>query len=233
MYILTGFIPVEGQIHIKALTIFNNICRQENTSLEKRIAYRQLTTKDDNSCSWLMTVRRILHKYGLPNPKSLLDEPMSKLEWKRQIKTAVNSYWKDRVITDSELYSSLAYLNCDSYQPGKIHRLLQINTDPTRESTRILVKLKLVTDTYILQDKRSRFHGQNQNVLCYVCSEANETVEHFILQCKVLESIRQSVISEIDSVCLERYNRSFYDHPVTLQLQFILEASKVHEDIDI
>ena len=48
------------------------------------------------------------------------------------------------------------------------------------------------------------------------------------MQC--LESIRKSVISEIDSVCFERYNRSFYDHPVTLQLQFILDASKVHEE---
>ena len=129
--------------------MFNNICRQENTSLEKRVAYRQLTTKDVNSCSWLMIIRRILHKYGLPNPISLLDEPLSKLEWKRQRRT--NSYWKDREITDSKLYSSLAYLNFDSYQPGKIHKLLQINTDPIRESTRISVKLKLVTDTYILR----------------------------------------------------------------------------------
>ena len=87
------------------------------------------------------------------------------------------------------------------------------------------MKLKLVTDTYILQDKRSRLQGQNQNALCYLCSEA-----HFILQCKVLESIRQSVISEIDSVCLAQYNRSFYAHPVPLQLQFILDVSKVHEE---
>ena len=62
--------------------------------------------------------------------------------------------------------------------------------------------------------------------LCYLCSETNETVEHFILRCKVLEPIRQSVISEIDSLCIEPYNRSFYDHPVTLQLQFILDAIK-------
>ena len=71
---------------MKALTFFNNICRQENSSREKRIAYRQLTLKDDKSCSWLMVIRRILHKYGLPNPILLLNEPITKTEWKRQIK---------------------------------------------------------------------------------------------------------------------------------------------------
>ena len=105
---------------------------------------------------------------------------------------------------DSKLYSSLTYLNCDSYQPGKTYTLLQINTDPIRETTRLSVKLKLVTDTYILQEKRSRFHGLNQNSVCCLCNEQDETIEHFILQCKVLEPIRQSVISEINSICLEQ-----------------------------
>ena len=143
-----------------------------------------------------MIIRRILHKYGLPNPITLLDEPITKIEWKKQIKTAVNSYWRDRVIEDSKLYPSLTYLNCDSYQPGKIHTLLRINTDPIRETTRLSVKLKLVTGTYILQEKRSRFHSLNQSSMC---NEQDETVEHFILQCKVLEPIRQSAISEISS----------------------------------
>ena len=103
-----------------------------------------------------MIIRRILHKYGLPNPITLLDEPITKIEWKKtkQIKTAVNSYRRDRVIEDSKLYPSLTYLNCDSYQPGKTHTLLRINTDPIREATRLSVKLKLVTGTYILQEKK-------------------------------------------------------------------------------
>ena len=92
VYILSGFIPVEGQLHMKALTFCNNICRQENTSREKRIAYHQLIVKDESSCSWLIVIRRILHKYCLPNPISLLDEPIAKTEWKRQIENVVNSY---------------------------------------------------------------------------------------------------------------------------------------------
>ena len=179
-----------------------------------------------------MIIRRILHKYGLPNPITLLDEPITKIEWEKnkQIKTAVNSYWGDRVIEDSKLYPSLTYLNCDSYQPGKTHTLPQINTDPIRETTRLSVKLKLVTDTYIPQEKRSRFHGLNQSSVCCLCNEQDETVEHFILQCKVLEHICQSAISEISSICLEQYGESFYDLSVRDQIQFVLDSSKIHED---
>ena len=80
VYISTGFIPVEGQVDMKILTFFNNICRQTDDSLKKkRIAYRQITVKDSNSCSWLMGLRRILHKYNLPGPMALLDNPVSKM----------------------------------------------------------------------------------------------------------------------------------------------------------
>ena len=53
VYVLSGCIPVEGQIDLKALTFFNNFCRQDESSLEKQIAYRQLTIKSDSSVSWL------------------------------------------------------------------------------------------------------------------------------------------------------------------------------------
>ena len=134
------------------------------------------------------------------------------------------------MIEDSKLYPSLTYLNCDSYQPGKIHTLLRINTDPIRETTRLSVKLKLVTGTYILQEKRSRFHSLNQSSMCCLCNEQDETVEHFILQCKVLEPIRQSAISEISSICLEQYGESFYDFSVRDQILFVLDSSKIHEE---
>ncbi len=37
VYILSGLIPIEGQIHIKALTFLNSICLQDDTCVEKTI----------------------------------------------------------------------------------------------------------------------------------------------------------------------------------------------------
>ena len=137
-----------------------------------------------------MNLRRILHRYNLPNPITLLDNPVSKLKWKRQIKDAVFLYWKDRINKDCQLYCSLRYLNTEIYQPGQIHHLIKINGNPVRETKR-LIKLKLVTDTYILQAKSARFGNRESSTQCLLCEDADETAEHFILTCRVLEPIRQ------------------------------------------
>jgi hypothetical protein len=44
--ILTGILPIEAQIHIKALTFFNNVCHQGEQNTEKKLARRQLTVKE-------------------------------------------------------------------------------------------------------------------------------------------------------------------------------------------
>ena len=41
--VLTGILPIEAQIHIKALTFFNNVCHQDEKNTEKKLARRQLT----------------------------------------------------------------------------------------------------------------------------------------------------------------------------------------------
>ena len=38
VYVISGFLPVEGQIDKKILTLLNNVARQDNTSVEKEIA---------------------------------------------------------------------------------------------------------------------------------------------------------------------------------------------------
>jgi hypothetical protein len=45
IYILSGLLPIEAEIHIKVLTFFGNITRSEHTSIEWRLAERQLQVK--------------------------------------------------------------------------------------------------------------------------------------------------------------------------------------------
>jgi hypothetical protein len=40
IYILSGLLPIEAEIHIKVLTFFGNITRSEHTSIEWRLAER-------------------------------------------------------------------------------------------------------------------------------------------------------------------------------------------------
>ena len=44
-YIISGLIPIEGQIHIKVLTFLYSICLLPSTSTENQIAKKQLSVK--------------------------------------------------------------------------------------------------------------------------------------------------------------------------------------------
>jgi hypothetical protein len=65
VYLLSGTLPVEAQLHIRALNFFNNICNQEEKSIEKLLARQQLRTKTINSNSWFIEIKKMLIKYNL------------------------------------------------------------------------------------------------------------------------------------------------------------------------
>ena len=83
VYILSGLIPIQEQVLWKALTLFNNICRQDDLSIERHLAIRQLTVKDMDSTSWFISLKRALYKFELPLPLKLLENPPAKLQWKK------------------------------------------------------------------------------------------------------------------------------------------------------
>ena len=67
VYLLSGTLPVEAQLHIRALSFFNNICNQADNSIEKNFTRRQLISKSNESSSWFIEIKYIpvLWKYNL------------------------------------------------------------------------------------------------------------------------------------------------------------------------
>ena len=55
LYVISGLLPVQAQIDITCLTLFNNICRQNDDTLEKRLAFCQLNMKENDSTSSLIS----------------------------------------------------------------------------------------------------------------------------------------------------------------------------------
>ena len=75
VYILSGTVPIEATIHKRALVLFGNITRLAPESIEKQVAYRQLSIKGHKSNSWFVAIRKICFKYELMHPLELLQEP--------------------------------------------------------------------------------------------------------------------------------------------------------------
>ena len=64
----------------------------------------------------------------------------------------------------------------------------------------MLVKNKILTGSYILQTSRVKFNQNEVNPMCQLCWDAEETFEHFLLNCKALDTVRNPAIADIQNV---------------------------------
>ena len=155
VYYLLGAFPVEGLIDQRFLSTFGNIL-QNNTSLEFKLAKRQLLHKDENSNSWFIKILEILSKYDLPNPLELLEHPPKKEHWKRTYKKKMKEFWAKKHKDEITEMSSLKFLGTTAPNPGKPHLVWATTKDNPKETEKAAVKAKLMTGTYRLQSERSK-----------------------------------------------------------------------------
>lgn len=227
VYILSGSTPIECIVHKRALTLYGNICRLGEETVEKQLARRVLSVKGYNGSSWFVDIRKLLIKYDLPPAAEMLNDPPTRYRWKRLVRQEVDQYWTDRIKSQAVLYSSLKYLYVHDFWPGKKHPSIQAVTG-MRDVPRVCVKAKLITGTYILQVNRVAFNQNEISPTCLLCGEDDETVEHFILQCSALADVRQSLLQQVR----DTYHNLFHEQlgPESL-LQFILDSGMMFEDV--
>ena len=159
---------------------------------------------------------------------------MCKVGWKKLIQTQINEYWKSRLISDCELYSSLKYLDYSSFTPNRCHWNIHIDNEsnPSWEAMLIATKLKLATCSYILQQKRAKFI-HNEKPTCKLCDAEDEDVEHFIFRCVCLQPIRSSYINDLSVIFHEATAKEFLELPSINQIQIIMDCTselKFHKD---
>ena len=134
----------------------------------------------------------------------LISNPLPKQQWKNRVNRVVNEHWKEIISAQAILYKSLKYINLNRYQPGEVHKLLQIEPHSTRDVNRISTKLKFLCGAYTLQSNRSAYNKTVVNPICQLCGCGDEDLEHFILNCSYLEYTRNPIITvlaqEIDSL---------------------------------
>ena len=137
IYILTGLLPIEAQIHIRALTLFVNVCRQDEACIEKQLAKRQLRVQSMNSNSWFIEIQAIMYKYNLGDALYWIENPMKKEQAMKVIKKEVSDYWSKYIQDMAILYQGLRYLDFNNYIPEKLHKLLTLKCKSVGDRHRI------------------------------------------------------------------------------------------------
>ena len=101
------------------------VCHQDESSIEKKLAVRQLTVKAESSNSWFICINNILRKYDMKEASTYLESPMSKSKWRSVVKSKVREYGSSHIHTMSQMYSSLQFLNSKSIYKGIVHPILK------------------------------------------------------------------------------------------------------------
>ena len=217
-------------IHKKILSLYGNITRLPEKSVEYQLAKRQLEVKTFKSNSWFIAVKKILIQYNLLSPESLLDNPLKKTSLEKKLfNTAINEYWTCQIVSQSRLYFSLKYLS-KTYFVGKCHPAVKLYMHSDRDIPRIPVKNKVLTGTYVLQTNRLKFNQNEVNPICLLCHEEDEP-QHFLIDCKSLEDIRQPTISDFLRVLGDLNTRYSVAADYTL-LQLLVDSNIVLQDSD-
>ena len=195
-YLLLGALPIEGHIHIKTLTLFGSIMLRED-SLEYEVFERQLAMKDMNSNSWAIHVKKLLTQYELPRPVQLLYNMSSKAEWKKCVRHHVTKFWYDQLRDTASRMVTLTHLNLDSCQHNVIHPIW--NTDSTDPiiTHRAALHTKLLVQRYQIYSSHT---SRQSSSTCPCCKTADETLAHFILECKTLAPARSQTVPSIIAI---------------------------------
>ena len=114
--------------------------------------------KEESSNSWFICVNKILRKYDLQEAYNYLDNPIKKSRWISLVKSTVNDHWCTQLTTLAQLYKGLHYLSNHNLNKCKIHPILKHRCYSSLDISRIPVKLRPVTGTYVLQTKRIKYY---------------------------------------------------------------------------
>ena len=128
-----------------------------------------------------------------------MDAKLSKSQWRVRVAEAVNSYWVGRLTSEATLYSNLKNMNCTMLIPGKCHPLLFNPSGGVHKASRKPVRLRIATGTYILQCNRAIYNQFECDSTCNLSGDADETLSHFLLECKALQECRQPIVAAIES----------------------------------
>ena len=131
---------------------------------------------------FICRIRKTLQKYNLPSPEEIIENPPKKQQWKNAMKNAINSFWYDKWTNEKQIKSTLEYLEIQQKPIGTPHNILRSVKNRKYDIQKAEIKLRLITDTYMLQYHHAKFSRNKISPICKLCGEEDEDRVHFLLE---------------------------------------------------
>ena len=172
LYFLLGELPIEAVLHLDILSLFWSIWANPETKVYLIVKYL-LMMSNEKSLTWSAHINVLFRKYNLPDPLTLLNDPVWKKErWKEYLKTMVTVH-HERCLRDQAVGNpKLQYLNVSvNGLTGKRHPTLYY-IEKTFEAERARVHIKMLAGDYPCFKNLAR--DGNVPPFCRICS--HETI---------------------------------------------------------
>ena len=217
LYLLLGVPPIEAQIHIRTLNILHTMISRTD-SVEFKLVERQLAMKEHTSNSWVWQSQNLLNIYKLRSAFKLLNHTIPKEKWKRMVKASVLKWWEDCLKNQASCMKTTHMVNLERCCLSRIRPVWDIGGADSLTTLKANTKAKLLVQRYPLY--YSRTAGTNYGKPCPLCKYHEESIEHFILDCHVLEEARSPLLRKIQELLV-----SMNIQPPDDMVKFILDPS--------
>ena len=108
------------------------------------------------------------------------------------MKKAINSFWYDKWTNEKQIKSTLTFLEIQQNPIGTPHNISRSVKNRKYDIQKAEIKLRLITDTYMLQYHHAKFSRNKISPICKLCGEEENNRVYFLLECKTLEKNRKT-----------------------------------------
>ena len=208
VYFLAGCLPATGILHLRMLGLLGMISRSKSSSILQQIGRGALLSIPCNKKSWFTKMRSICQIYNLKDPLLVLQDPPSKETWKGRCKSAVISFWEQKLRSQAALLPSLAYFRPEFMSLTKAHPIWNM-TENDYEVKKATTVCEMLSGRYNTDYHVRYWSRLNPSGLCQLCLAANHaresldqtnsefnvplgTLEHLLLVCPQLQETRDT-----------------------------------------
>ena len=231
VYFLAGQLPAYAVLHLRQLSLFGMITRLPADPLNKR-ARHVLSYSKASSKSWFISLRNTCLQYLLPHPLQLLDNPLSKNEFKKLINSHVVDFWETKLRQESAPLPSLCYFHPEYMSLRKPHKLWLAAGHNTYEVTKAVQQARFLSGRYRSNDLCKHWMPNNSQGFCTstTCIEQVETSEHILLQCRAYTDSRDRMKRmwlESTNTTVHQLVLTAFNSPPTTLMQYIVDPSTI------
>ena len=160
VYLLVGTLPMEAELHKKQLSLLFSVVSSNNATLQQ-LVQRAIGLHGMSYDGYFKRVSDTLDMYNLPNIRQLFDGTPSKLDWKRQTKQAMSTYWTTRLVEDAMTKSTLTHCFTGNLRVGQVHMVWDSIQQNMQDVKRGHVKARLLKGTYMFQSTKFKFNSSD------------------------------------------------------------------------